>query len=42
MIRAQQPGSQPVEIPETIPNPAVTPAEPKPAPTLNCFAGFDK
>jgi hypothetical protein len=32
MIRAHQPGSQPLDIPETIPNPAVLPAEQKPAP----------
>ena len=32
MIRAQQPGSQPIDIPEAIPNPAVIPAAPLPAP----------
>jgi hypothetical protein len=32
MIRALQPGSQPIDIPEAIPNPAVIPAEPEPAP----------
>jgi hypothetical protein len=36
MIRAHQPGSQPVEIPEVIPNPAVAPkhepARKEPAP----------
>jgi len=31
MNYAQQPGSQPIEIPETIPNPAMLPAEPEPA-----------
>jgi hypothetical protein len=31
MIRAQQPGSQPIDIPEVIPNPAVVPKH-KPAP----------
>ena len=30
MIRAQQPGSQPIDIPEVIPNPAVVP-KPEPA-----------
>ena len=33
MIRAQQPGSQPIDIPETIPNPAVVPVQPMPAPS---------
>ena len=33
MIRAQQPGSQPIDIPETIPNPAVVPVQPVPAPS---------
>jgi hypothetical protein len=33
MIRAQQPGSQPIDIPETIPNPAVVPVQPTPAPS---------
>ena len=32
MIHASQPGSQPLDIPETIPNPAVIPAKPAPAP----------
>ena len=32
MIRAHQPGSEPIDIPETIPNPVVVP-EPIPAPT---------
>jgi hypothetical protein len=36
MIRAHQPGSEPVEVPEAIPNPAVAPPErvapQKPAP----------
>jgi hypothetical protein len=27
MIRAHQPGSQPIDIPEVIPNPAVVPAQ---------------
>jgi hypothetical protein len=31
MIRAHQPGSQPIDIPEVIPNPAVVPKQ-KPAP----------
>ena len=31
MIRAHQPGSQPIEIPEVIPNPAVVPKQ-EPAP----------
>jgi hypothetical protein len=31
MIRAHQPGSQPIDIPEAIPNPAVP--QPVPAPT---------
>ena len=31
MIRAHQPGSQPLDIPEAIPNPAVP--QPAPAPT---------
>ena len=31
MIRAHQPGSQPIDIPEVIPNPAVVP-EQEPAP----------
>jgi hypothetical protein len=31
MIRAHQPGSQPIDIPEVIPNPAVVPKE-EPAP----------
>jgi hypothetical protein len=33
MNYAQQPGSQPIEIPETIPNPAVVPVQPMPAPS---------
>ena len=33
MIRAHQPGSQPIDIPETIPNPAVVPVQPVPAPS---------
>jgi hypothetical protein len=33
MIRAHQPGSQPIDIPEAIPNPAAVPANPDPAPT---------
>jgi hypothetical protein len=33
MIRAQQPGSQPIDVPETIPNPAVVPIQPMPAPS---------
>jgi hypothetical protein len=32
MTRAHQPGSQPIDIPETIPNPVVVP-EPTPTPT---------
>ena len=32
MIRAHQPGSEPIDIPETIPNPVVVP-KPMPAPT---------
>ena len=32
MIRAHQPGSEPIDIPETIPNPVVVP-KPVPAPT---------
>ena len=32
MIRAHQPGSEPIDIPETIPNPVVVP-KPTPAPT---------
>ena len=32
MIRAHQPGSQPIDIPETIPNPVVVP-KPTPTPT---------
>jgi len=32
MIRAHQPGSQPLDIPETIPNPAVPRAVPAPSP----------
>jgi len=32
MIRAHQPGSEPIDIPETIPNPVVVP-NPIPAPT---------
>ena len=31
MIRAHQPGSQPIDIPEVIPNPAVAPKQ-EPAP----------
>ena len=31
MIRAHQPGPQPIDIPEVIPNPAVVP-KPEPAP----------
>jgi hypothetical protein len=31
MIRANQPGSQPLDIPETIPNPVVVPTKPAPA-----------
>ena len=31
MIRAHQPGSQPIDIPEVIPNPAVVPKQ-EPAP----------
>ena len=31
-MRAHQPGSTPIDIPETVPNPAYTPA-PAPAPT---------
>ena len=31
MIRAHQPGSQPIDIPEVIPNPAVVPRQ-EPAP----------
>jgi hypothetical protein len=31
MIRTQQPGSQPIDIPEVIPNPAVAPQQ-EPAP----------
>ena len=33
-MRAHQPGSTPIDIPETVPNPAYTPAPaPAPAPT---------
>ena len=32
MIRAHQPGSEPIDIPETIPNPVVAP-KPTPTPT---------
>jgi len=32
VIRAHQPGSEPIDIPETIPNPVVVP-KPMPAPT---------
>ena len=32
MIRAHQPGSEPIDIPETIPNPVVVP-KPVPGPT---------
>ena len=32
MIRGHQPGSEPIDIPETIPNPVVVP-EPTPTPT---------
>ena len=32
MIRAHQPGSEPIDIPETIPNPVVVP-KPTPTPT---------
>jgi hypothetical protein len=32
VIRAHQPGSEPIDIPETIPNPVVVP-EPTPVPT---------
>jgi hypothetical protein len=32
MIRAHQPGSQPIDVPETIPNPAVPQTVPAPAP----------
>lgn len=32
MIRAHQPGSEPIDIPETIPNPVVVP-KPAPIPT---------
>jgi hypothetical protein len=32
VIRAHQPGSEPIDIPETIPNPVVVP-EPIPTPT---------
>jgi len=31
MIRAHQPGSQPIDIPEVIPNPAIVPKQ-EPAP----------
>ncbi len=30
MIRAHQPGSEPIDIPETIPNPVVVPKTPTP------------
>ena len=34
MIRAHQPGSEPIDIPETIPNPVVVPKRtPSPTPT---------
>lgn len=33
MIRSHQPGAQPVEIPESIPNPAALPNTPTPTPT---------
>jgi hypothetical protein len=32
MMQAHQPGSQPVDIPETVPNPAVPRTVPAPAP----------
>jgi hypothetical protein len=32
MIQAQQPGSQPIDIPEAIPNPAVPRTVPAPSP----------
>ena len=32
MMRAHQPGSQPIDIPETIPNPAVPQPVPVPSP----------
>ena len=33
MMRAHQPGSQPIDIPETIPNPAVPQPVPVPSPS---------
>jgi hypothetical protein len=33
MMRAHQPGSQPIDIPEAIPNPAVPRTVPTPSPT---------
>jgi hypothetical protein len=35
MIRAHQPGSQPIDIPEAIPNPAVPRTVPAPSPPPN-------
>jgi hypothetical protein len=35
MMRAHQPGSQPIDIPEAIPNPAVQQPIPVPKPTPN-------
>ena len=32
MIRAHQPGSQPIDVPETIPNPAIPRTVPNPEP----------
>jgi hypothetical protein len=32
MIRAHQPGSQPIDIPEVVPNPAVPRTTPAPSP----------
>ncbi len=32
MMRAHQPGSQPIDVPETIPNPAVPRTVPNPEP----------
>lgn len=34
MIGAHQPGSQPIDVPETIPNPEVPQTVPAPAPKL--------
>lgn len=33
MIRAHQPGSQPIDVPETVPNPAIPRTVPEPRPS---------